>query len=434
MTLSEFSDTIHLGDKMNYSFKANFYNNILGKLKKAGIVLGILTAFVLLSSLLLYLTVNVTAVFCNGEIETVYSFTSDSERIVAKTSFTVNEKDKLIPFESDGGQRIIAVAKEHTVKVYDGKKFIKKLKVTGTVRDAIEKAGLKLKEGDEANQPLDFGITENTTIKVIRGFPVRITADGKTIKVNFSGGTVKELLRKAEITVSDIDIVEPGINKKVKNGTSVTVKRVKYEHKTVKGIIEYETKVEYDDSKYEDEAKVKQKGKNGKKTETVRKIYVDGEYLKSEIIETVVTKKLVTKIVVRGSKSRPGGYLGGYVTGKKVFSELKPPFKIELDENNRPIKYKKIITGKATAYCTGTTCSTGVRAMPGRVAVDPREIPYGTKMYIVSSDGRWHYGYCTASDTGGFIYNSNTVVDLYMRSYTDCVNFGRRNVDIYILE
>lgn len=419
---------------MNYSFKANFYNNVLGKLKKAAIIIGSVLLSLILVGAILLLAVNKTSVFCDGEVQTVYSFTSDPVEIVAKTDFTVEKKDRLIPFETENGDDVIAIAKEHTVKIYDGKKLVKKMRFTGTVGEAIEKAGLKLKDGDEANFALDTGITENTTIRVMRGFKVTLITDGEKRKVNFSGGTVKEFLKKAGVTVSDIDIVEPELGKELKKSATVTVKRVRYEHKDVKRTVQYKTKVEYDDSKYEDEAKVKVKGKNGKKIDTVRKIYIDGEYSRSEVINTVITEEPVTKIVVRGSKSRPGGYLGGYVTGKRIFSELEPPFKIELDENNRPIKYKKIITGKATAYCTGTTCSTGVRAMPGRVAVDPREIPYGTKMYIVSSDGRWHYGYCTASDTGGFIYNSNTVVDLYMRSYTDCVNFGRRNVDIYILE
>ncbi len=419
--------------KMDYSKKALFYNNTLPKLQIAGAIIGSVILLVSLVATVLYFTVNVTAVFCDDEMQTVYSFTRDSEKILAKTTFTLSEKDKLITYEIENGKTVLAVAKEHTVKVYDGKKFIKKLKVTGTVREAIEKAGLKLKDGDEANIPLDFGVTDDVTIKVIRGFKVTLTADGKTRNVNFSGGTVKELLKKEGITISDLDITEPERNEKLSKGDTVVVKRVTFKDKDVKGKIPFETKVEYDDSKFEDEAKVKTKGKDGKKIDTVRTLYVDGEFYKTEIVKTEVTKKPVTKVVVRGSKARPGGYLNGYVSGKRIISELTPPYKIELDENNRPIKYKKIIRGKATAYCTGTTCSTGVKAMPGRVAVDPREIPYGTKMYIVSSDGKWHYGYATASDTGGFIYNSNTVVDLYMRSYTDCVNFGRRNVDIYIL-
>lgn len=419
--------------KMDYSKKALFYNNTLPKLQIAGIIIGAVVAFILLVATVLYFTLNVTAVFCEDQVQTVYSFTTDNEKILAKTPFTVTKKDKLIPYEVKSRRKILTLAKEHTVKVYDGKKFIKKVKVTGTVEDAVKKAGIKLRNGDEANLPLDYTVTDNINIVVIRGFKVTLTADGETRKVNFSGGTVKQLLKKEGISLSDMDIVEPERNEKITASTTVTVKRVTFKDKKVKGKVSFETKVEYDDSKFEDEAKVKTKGKDGKKIDTVRVLYIDGKYHKTETIHTEITKKPVTKIVIRGSKSRPGGYLNGYVSGKRIISELTPPFKIELDENNRPIKYKKVIRGKATAYCTGTTCSTGVRAMPGRVAVDPREIPYGTKMYIVSSDGRWHYGYATASDTGGFIHNSSTVVDLYMRSYNDCVNFGRRNVDIYIL-
>ncbi len=418
---------------MDYSKKATFYNNILPKIQIAAIVVGSVLLCFAIAATVLYFTLNVTAVFCEDQVQTVYSFTSDNEKILAKTPFTRTKKDKLIPYEVKSRRKILTLAKEHTVKVYDGKKFIKKVKVTGTVGDAIEKTGLKLRSGDEANLPLDYTVTDNINIVVIRGFKVTLTADGTTRKVNFSGGTVKQLLKKEGITLSDMDIVEPERNAKLSESTVVTVKRVTFKDKKVKGKVPFETKVEYDDSKFEDEAKVKTKGKDGKKIDTVRDLYIDGKYHKTETIYTEITRKPVTKIVVRGSKSRPGGYLNGYVSGKRIISELTPPFKIELDENNRPIKYKKVIRGKATAYCTGTTCSTGVRAMPGRVAVDPREIPYGTKMYIVSSDGRWHYGYATASDTGGFIHNSSTVVDLYMRSYNDCVNFGRRNVDIYIL-
>lgn len=419
--------------KMDYSKKALFYNNTLPKLQIAAIVIGSVLLCFAIAATVLYFTLNVTAIFCEDQVQTVYSFTSDNEKILAKTPFTVTKKDKLIPYEVKSRRKILTLAKEHTVKVYDGKKFIKKVKVTGTVEDAIKKAGLKLRNGDEANLPLDYTVTDNINIVVIRGFKVTLTADGETRKVNFSGGTVKQLLKKEGISLSDMDIVEPERNEKITASTTVTVKRVTFKDKKVKGKVPFETKVEYDDNKFEDEAKVKTKGKDGKKIDTVRDLYIDGKYHKTETIHTEITKKPVTKIVIRGSKSRPGGYLNGYVSGKRIISELTPPFKIELDENNRPIKYKKVIRGKATAYCTGTTCSTGVRAMPGRVAVDPREIPYGTKMYIVSSDGRWHYGYATASDTGGFIHNSSTVVDLYMRSYNDCVNFGRRNVDIYIL-
>ena len=108
---------------------------------------------------------------------------------------------------------------------------------------------------------------------------------------------------------------------------------------------------------------------------------------------------------------------------------------VEVDANGVPLHYKQLIVGKATAYYGGTLTATGTRPVPGCVAVDPREIPYGTRMYITSSDGSIVYGYAVAEDTGGFIYWPNgATVDLFMWTYEDCCVWGWRNANIYILD
>ena len=115
-------------------------------------------------------------------------------------------------------------------------------------------------------------------------------------------------------------------------------------------------------------------------------------------------------------------------------SELALPASLQFDENGVPQNYLYYIDGYATAYSGGGLTSTGTYVYQGCVAVDPREIPYGTEMWIVSLDGRYVYGYCRAEDTGGFIYWTNGAdVDLYMHSETDCDNWGFRGVRIYIL-
>ena len=70
--------------------------------------------------------------------------------------------------------------------------------------------------------------------------------------------------------------------------------------------------------------------------------------------------------------------------------------------------------------------SIGLVAARGIVAVDPRVIPYYTKMYIPG------YGIAMAGDTGGAIRGNR--VDLFMDSYEEAINWGRRNVEVYILE
>ena len=75
---------------------------------------------------------------------------------------------------------------------------------------------------------------------------------------------------------------------------------------------------------------------------------------------------------------------------------------------------------------------TGTEVQVGTVAVDPNFIPLGTKMYIVSADGEYVYGYAIAEDTGGAI--KGKIVDLFFNTYDECIEFGRRDVKIYILD
>ncbi|KEO85115.1 S-layer homology domain-containing protein [Tumebacillus flagellatus] len=81
----------------------------------------------------------------------------------------------------------------------------------------------------------------------------------------------------------------------------------------------------------------------------------------------------------------------------------------------------------ATAYTySGNLSSIGLQAREGLVAVDPNQIPLGSHLYIPG------YGYGIAGDTGGNIKSAR--VDLYKNSYTDAVQFGRQDVDVYVID
>jgi 3D (Asp-Asp-Asp) domain-containing protein len=85
----------------------------------------------------------------------------------------------------------------------------------------------------------------------------------------------------------------------------------------------------------------------------------------------------------------------------------------------------------ATAYtascggCDGMT-AIGHRAGHGIVAVDPRVIPLGTRLYIPG------YGPAIAGDTGGAIIGHR--IDLGFDSWRDAMLFGRRDVTVYRLK
>ena len=385
-----------------------------------------ITAFIMWSELI------ITYVVCDDEIVTVLSYTDNTELIIGRSGIKVGKDNNVILdyFNADVKESMIIITKPHDVLIYDEGKLKKIVTISGTVGDAVEKSGIKLKEGDKLSINKSVPVTESTRVDILRAFTVTLISDGRKQKLKTTECTVEEFLRKSGVRVSNDDIVLPKKTKKLTEKATVQVKRVTYKETEKTVAVKYKTKVEYDDGMYEEQVKVKRKGKNGQQINTYRKKYIDGKYDSTELIKTQVLKDPVAKIVVWGSK--PSLY-GGNVA-RQVISELTPPFKIDMDENNRPVNYKKKIVGKATAYCTGTVTSTGRKAQPGVVAVDPREIPYGSKLYIVSSDNKYVYGYAIAGDTGGFIYNSNTVVDLYIRGYSEAKKFGRRTVEIYVLE
>lgn len=96
----------------------------------------------------------------------------------------------------------------------------------------------------------------------------------------------------------------------------------------------------------------------------------------------------------------------------------------------RPKKYKKHWQMQATAYSeedpgNGTHTARGSRLTRGLIAVDPKRIPLGSLVYIED------YGYAIADDIGGAIQGA--VIDLGMDTRSDALQWGRRDVDVYLL-
>jgi 3D (Asp-Asp-Asp) domain-containing protein len=69
--------------------------------------------------------------------------------------------------------------------------------------------------------------------------------------------------------------------------------------------------------------------------------------------------------------------------------------------------------------------ATGRPAQFGLVAVDPRVIPLGTKVYVEG------YGFAIAADTGGAIKGNR--IDLCMETDRLCRMYGRRRVKVHVL-
>ncbi len=362
----------------------------------------------------------------------------DAYEVLEKAGVTVNEAygDSVVlnAFTGEDGSVIfIKRGVKVTLVNFDGATYT--VHATGLVKDAVEKANLTLPEGTALNYGAGEPLTDGMVIEIYDVFNVKIVADGKTELATVSGKTVRQGLQSAGIELKGNDYSNPLATDELKENMVIEVFRVELTQRTETEVIEYGTDYEYVDNRYEDEQVLLKEGVNGSKAVVYEDFFINGEFMGASVVSESVIEEPVNELVEAGSKKRPSkpSYMTTLPVGTPI-SEMKNPSDLRFDHNGRPANYKSVKNAKATAYCIpGGTTSTGKRAQTGYIAVDPKEIPYGTEMYIVSADGKYVYGYCIAADTGGFIYDVDNTVDLYMNTEEQCVNWGRRDILIYFI-
>ncbi len=280
---------------------------------------------------------------------------------------------------------------------------------------ALEAAGVEMSEHDEIEVSDD-----EATITINRAMTVEVKADGVSTLLYMVDGTVADALEKAEVSVGKYDTMNTDMTAPITDGISIEIDRVAYREYTVNETIPFTTNTKYTNVLTPGRVIVNKSGVNGSKTITYRETIVNGQVVETEKVGEKVTKNAVTREVLKGSS---------YGTPLS-----KAPNGIKLDAKNQPVNYKKVYTAKScTAYSIGTRGASGMKLGVGTVAVDPRIIPYGTKLWITSADGKYVYGYAVAADTGSFIYGGKTFADLYFGSYTEACHFGRRTLNIYVI-
>ena len=170
-------------------------------------------------------------------------------------------------------------------------------------------------------------------------------------------------------------------------------------------------------------------GADGELLCTADVLYVNGEEVERAVLSETVTRAPVAEVIAVG-------------TGAEAEASDPDEMPVIADgyitlPTGEVLTYSDTATIRATAYthtdagCDMTTY-TGTTVHKGTVAVDPRYIPYGTRMFIVSNDGAYVYGIAVAEDCGGDIKGDR--MDLYFPTFNECIQFGRRVCTIYFLD
>lgn len=320
---------------------------------------------------------------------------------------------------NDGNQvdQEIIKAKEVKVITSSGTKTVKIAK--GTVEDALRKAEITLEKNQIAYPVKDTEIYAGMEINIFDCKTILIKADGKVYNELVPYGKISDMIEYSDFKLGENDILSVSKDNQVKDIETLTVKRVTYSEEQVTEKISYKTVKKNSKDVELGKTKVKTDGKNGEKLVTKRVKYIDGKKSGEEVISEEVVKEPVNKEVLIGIKGAKTDKVAGTF----------------VDYNGNTVAYSRVVNGSGTAYTApaGALTATGVAAYHGGVAVNPNIIPYGSKLYITSTDGSVVYGYATAVDTGGALMAGTAIVDCFYNTYGECVNFGRRNVNVYII-
>ena len=315
----------------------------------------------------------------------------------------------------------VAFAKnEVTVNLLDSGRIFTAATTAKTVGEFLEKNNIALGEQDILDTSADLAIQENMDIIIRRAMPLTVNAGADTHDVSMIAGTVSEALSLAGVQLDPDDEVYPSTDSYVRPGMSIDYINVDVQFVTETKVIGYKEVTREDDSLLKGEEDIVQYGEEGEMETSTKQVYKNGVLFSQEVVSETVTKEplneiiaIGTKVIKKPSTSSSGGSPSGSSSSGGPSAD----------------QVREVRTMQATAYAGDTSTATGTYPQRGTIAADPSVLPYGTRLYVEG------YGYGRVEDTGGFIHwaGGSNVIDLFMDSESECYNWGRRMVTVYIL-
>ena len=322
--------------------------------------------------------------------------------------------------------------------------------------EVLTEAGIELEEEDTYETGYADGMNQ---ITVRRMQMVTVINRGAQSVIGTYGETTGSLLARMGITPGTGDTLSCSSETQTYDGMTIelvhTETRIEEEDTTVPYPVNY-----YEDPDLEPGAEiVLVAGQNGLTHVKSEVTYRNGKEVSRTVVQETVQTKPVTQLVIRGvdrtimeqpadpepaeqaapaasSGTASGSSSSGSSSsgGSRYDGSAETSGNVIMTSSGESYTYIDVMTCSATAYtCEGYVGHTysGTLARVGAIAVDPTVIPLGTKMYVVSNDGQYVYGYCVAEDIGGGIKGNK--IDLYFDTYAECWDFGVRMCTVYIL-
>lgn len=311
--------------------------------------------------------------------------------------------------------------KYHDLHIIDETTEYKISTMNDNLKEIFSELEINLRTEDLVEPGVDTLVDRNMLITIERAKPVMIHVDGETIEYFTTLKSVKSILDDQEIVLNEDDLVYPKSSSNLNFDRTIEVIRMKTEFEVKEETIDFETVIRLNEDMDAGAVKLISEGTPGLVKKTYKIIYRDDVEISREVEIEEVLVEAIDEVIEKGVD------------------------KLFVTSRGQPFRYSKIITMQATAYdlsvescgktpdhpAYGITYS-GTKARPGVVAVDPKVIPLGSKLYVESLDYTKDYGFSSAEDTGSAIKGNK--IDLFIASNSQALRYGRRYVRVYVLE
>lgn len=333
--------------------------------------------------------------------------------------------------------------------ITDGDHVIVCISSSSDPGQVIKEAGLELGESDTYTTRHADGVAQ---IEINRVQMIAVHDGEEMTVVGSYGGTVADVLESLDIELGESDVLSCEPDDETFDGMSVEITRVRQEEMEYEEVVPHGEKIYEDDSEPGEEV-VLVAGQDGLRQIKALVSYEGGVETERVILSEQVIDTPVDRVVARGMDRsvkeqeysgnedyRPSDTTQAWIGRQPGHMGSEPSLPTENFVPGTNLRYKELKYMNATAYTnqredgtySDSPTAIGSVAREGAIAVDPSVIPLGSRLYIVSRDGAFVYGVCTAEDTGGAIQGD--IVDLYYDTLEECYAFGRRDVVVYVLE
>jgi uncharacterized protein YabE (DUF348 family) len=253
-----------------------------------------------------------------------------------------------------------------------------------TVGQALSEANVQLYLADRITPTLTAPLVPGMTIEVEQSVPIHIDLDGHTIKTRTLRNQVSEVLNDLGVALVGKDYTQPAGDAPVQADSTVKVVRVHEEVLVEQEAIPYET-VKIPDPDMELDTSAVTEGENGIQQKRTVIRYENGQ--------EVARNTDPDFVLLKAPQNKEYRY------GTNIVIRT-------LDTPEGPVEYWRKVRAYATSYSAATAgtpktakwygiTATGLPMRKGIVAVDPKVINLGTKLYVAG------YGIGLAADTGG---------------------------------